>query len=799
MMIPQGPQNAKILILEDYPDPLALMRNSCMAGPSGDSLARMLHEAGLTFAECLVATLSSSIPPTIKGSEDLSSFICHTKSPKISSWTRLHNSWICAPLSQDVAKLAQLIDMVKPNLIVTLGSLALTALTGHTSVKKWRGSQLRNKLTQHNCTVIPIYHPRFINKDYSVRPITVHDLKRAKRTSVTPLELKPQYQFKVRPTFSEALGLLRELQTQLRAGPLRMSIDIETKAGHLECIGFATNKHAAFCIPLMCNERHTGYWSEVEETVLVGLMREIMEHPNAQCFGQNFIYDVQYIWRFWFCTPRVWYDTMTAQHCMFPGQPKGLDYLASMYCAYYLYWKDDGKISDPNIPEEQRWTYNCEDCVRTFEVMEEQFPQIAKLGLTSVWDFQQNTLAPLLLDAMKRGIRADVDNKALLSFELMGEITEREAWLKSVLGHDLNIKSPKQMQEFFYVDLGFPVIKNRKTHAPTVDDKALSSIARKEPLLQGIVNVIQELRSLGVFKSTFVDARLDSDKRLRSSYNITGTETFRLSSSENAFGSGLNFQNIPKGDDEKDDPKALRLPNIRKLFLPDPGYTIFDMDLKSADFYTVVWEADDDEFRQALDSGIDMHGLNAKNLFGLSCGVGEVKKLHNAKRQLAKIWCHATNYGAGARNMAIACGITIHEAEKLRARWFQMHPGIEAWHKRAEHELHVHRRVSNAFGYRMAFFGRTDAALPEALAWKPQSTTGCVINRAWANIARNIPEVQMLIQVHDSLVGQYPTHLHDTMPQRILDQALAVVVPYERPLVIPAGIATSNVSWGDCE
>lgn len=797
-MIPQGPQNAKILILEDYPDQLAMMRGKALSGPSGDSLSRMLHEAGLTFAECLVACVSSVPAPQIKGKEDLSSWTCHTKSPKDSSWTRLHTSWISGSLRVDVAQVASLVDLVKPNLVITLGALALQVMTGCTSVKKWRGSQLRNKLTSHDCTVLPTYHPRYINRDFSTRAITVHDYRRAARICVTPLDLKPRYDFRIRPTFQDAMHWLGALLQQVRNGKTKVSVDIETKGGHIECIGFATNKTEAFCIPLMCKERHTGYWSEIEETVLVGIMRDLMTHANAQCFGQNFIYDIQYIYRFWMFIPNTWYDTMNAQHVMFPGQPKGLDYLASMYCSYYLYWKDDGKIIDPKIPEEQRWTYNCEDCVRTFEVMEEQQPQIEKLGLHAVWDFQQNKLFPLLLKAMNRGVRAAVENKALLSFELMGEITEREEQLRTILGHPLNIKSAKQMQEFFYDDLKFKPIFNRKTGAPTLDDKALSTLASKEPLIQPIVNTIQELRSLGVFKSTFVDARLDSDKRLRSSYNITGTETFRLSSSENAFGSGLNFQNIPNGSEDSDDPTALRLPNIRKLFLPDEGYTIFDMDLQSADFYTVVWEANDEEFREALVSGIDMHGLNAKNLFGLSCGASEVKKLHNAKRQLAKIWCHATNYGAGAHNMSRACGITVHEAERLRARWFQMHPGIEQWHRRAEAELHIHRRARNAFDYRIIFFGRTDATLPEALAWTPQSTTGCVINRAWANIAETIPEVEMLIQVHDSLVGQYPTALADGMPERIL-AASRVVVPYERPLIIPSGIKTSTVSWGDCK
>ena len=97
----------------------------------------------------------------------------------------------------------------------------------------------------------------------------------------------------------------------------------------------------------------------------------------------------------------------------------------------------------------------------------------------------------------------------------------------------------------------------------------------------------------------------------------------------------------------------------------------------------------------------------------------------------------------------------------------------------------------------MIFFDRVEAALPEALAWTPQSTTGCVINRAWYNISQTIPEVQMLIQVHDSLVGQFPTTLAEGMAERLL-KAAEVVVPYDKPLIIPAGIKTSTVSWGAC-
>ena len=336
----------------------------------------------------------------------------------------------------------------------------------------------------------------------------------------------------------------------------------------------------------------------------------------------------------------------------------------------------------------------------------------------------------------------------------------------------------------------------------------LSTIAKREPLLAGICKVIQELRSIGVFKSTFVEARLDRDNRIRCSFNLSGTTTFRLSSSENAFGSGLNLQNIPSGNEDAAD-GDLELPNIRKLFIPDDGMIIWDADLKNADFYTVVWESDDEMFRVALDKGLDMHLLNVGTLFEVKEITMErlmdpefvkyaKKRYERQRNKFAKPWCHGTNFGGGDRTMAATCGITVRENERFRLKWFRDHPGIAEWHKRTEHQLKTHRYVENKFGYRYYFFDRIEAALPEALAWVPQSTTGCVINRAWDNISRELPQTEVLIQVHDSLVGQFPAHLKDEMLQRIPDVA-KVTVPYDKPLVIPVGLKSSSISWGHCE
>lgn len=350
-MLPIGPQNAKILILSDWPSPLDLAKQQPLTDQSGTDLAQMLHESGMILGECLLSCLSSRTAPLIKGKEDFSSWLSHTKSPKVRTWTRCHNSWVDEQLEKDIVRTQELITLVKPNVVIALGPLALFALTGHTSVKKWRGSQLRVSGSAHSYTVIPSYHPRYIKRDHSVRATTVHDLRRARRVSGSAADLKPTYNVRVRPTFQQALFELRSLLIAVRSGPTRISVDIETRAGHIACIGFAINKHGGFCIPLMCVERPAGYWSELEEVLLVDLMREIMTHENAMCFGQNFVYDTQYIWRFWFFVPRTWYDTMTAQHVLFPGTPKGLDYLASLYCEYYVYWKEDHRTTSNKAGE----------------------------------------------------------------------------------------------------------------------------------------------------------------------------------------------------------------------------------------------------------------------------------------------------------------------------------------------------------------------------------------------------------------------------------------------------------------
>ena len=85
----------------------------------------------------------------------------------------------------------------------------------------------------------------------------------------------------------------------------------------------------------------------------------------------------------------------------------------------------------------------------------------------------------------------------------------------------------------------------------------------------------------------------------------------------------------------------------------------------------------------------------------------------------------------------------------------------------------------------------------QAVAWIPQSTVALYINRIWLNLWEQHRHIWVLMQVHDSLVGQFPTY-RKVECLRQLAEASQVVIPYADPLVIPVGVKTSEVSWGDC-
>lgn len=789
-----GNPHAQVFIIGEaytYDDERALRPFS---GTAGYELTRMLSDAKIMSSNCYFTNVVNKLPPH----GDPSEWVAQKKKDITPRHIQLNGQWVDPIVAEGIKQLQKELELVQPKVIITLGNFPLWALTGARGAEKWRGSLLDYKGTR----LVPTLSPLRIIRQWADRADVVRDLMRAQAELVQPVP-RPTWNFRIRPNFSQVIQTLEELSR----GPVSLDLDIETRANHIACIGLSWSRTDALVIPLMCVDRREGYWDEHEEGAIIFRLYKLLTSPLAFVRWQNGLFDAQYLMRYWHFAPKNGQDTMISQHVLFAGRRKSLAYQASLYCEHYLYWKDDGRQWAPDVGEDQLWAYNAQDCVRTREVGEVEAKTIEHLGLTEPEQFQQAMFEPLL-QTMVRGVRVDTAERNRLTNEVLAAIEERENFFLRAFGHPLNVGSSKQMTTLFYEDLKQPPIKTRaKKGIPghlTCDDEALVKISAREPLLRPIIQKIQEIRSLRVFLSTFLRMPLDPfDGRMRCSYNATGTETFRLSSSENVFGSGGNLQNLPKGSESG------LLPNIRKLFVPDPGYTFFDTDLDRADLQVVAWEADQPELKYALRKGVDMHLMNAFAISGntppdldwLVEGHPEYDRIRGGmkkERQLAKMWCHGTNYGGSARTMAANCGITVLESERAQKTYFGQYPGIHRWHKRVEEQLHRTKTVTNKFGYRRFYFERIDTLLPEALAWIPQSTVGLYINRVWLRIYQNLPSVQVLLQVHDSLAGQFPTARASECAAAILAEAKHIIIPYDDPLIIPLGIKTSPISWGHC-
>ena len=446
------------------------------------------------------------------------------------------------------------------------------------------------------------------------------------------------------------------------------------------------------------------------------------------------------------------------------------------------------------------WQYNCLDCVYTREVGEIENANLEKMGLVHVDAFQQKMFWPVL-EAMKRGVKIDHIRRQVFANTLMDEMAEREEFFLTVLGHTLNPRSSAQMIKLFYEDLKQPPNMSRgKPGSPahlTCDDEALRKIKLREPLLRPLINKISEYRTLGVFLSTFVLAPLDVDGRMRTSYNICGTESFRLNSGENAFGSGTNLQNVPMGGEEDD--SDLVLPNVREIFVPDPGFEMFDTDLSKADLRIVAYESDEKELKAMLAEGRDPYIETAREYYkDPSITKIRANGTIHPKYKAFKAFAHGTHYLGTPVGLSRRIGLTVHEADRAQKWYFGRYPKIREWQNRVIAQVKAKHYVENAFGYRRFYFDRVDEDLfRQAIAWIPQSTVAIYINRVWLNLWEKFPHIWVLLQVHDSLMGQYPAHRRDECLAQ-LAEAGKVVVPYNDPLIIPVGVKTSRVSWGDC-
>lgn len=786
--MPAGQLPSKIMIVGDCPSPEEVAANTPFAGYSQAELSKMLMEAGISMQSCYRTHVLKFLPT----GGDASTLIAIKKKEITSKHEEYKGKYVLPSVIKSVESLAHEIELCQPNIIIALGNVALWALTSEWSVHQFRSSLMECDLKlnlPYKPKVIPTYPIGTIQKMWEWRFIAVHDLKRAKRESEEKELYRRQKNFIIKPSFQVVMDHLGLFLDWLACDEVKIACDIETKHSHIECIALAWTEVDAICIPFTLYPECRSYWSEEEESKIVLKLYSILTHKNIILIGQNFTYDDQYIWRRWFFSCHLTRDTMITQHTLFSTVKKSLDFIASMYIPDYLYWKDERQDS----LKEERWTYNCKDAVVTYEVDAAQQEIVRLMGMQEQVDFQ-NSLYHGVIRMMRKGIRFNKKLAEELDRELVYLIQEREEFIHKSLGFLPNIDSPLQMADLFYRLLGQNKKYNRQTGSVSCDDEALTKIAEQEPILKPLTLRISEIRTIGKLLD-ITRTRLYEDSRFCQYYNIAGTSTYRFSSSSNAFGEGTNSQNITDGSRS-----SIALPNMRNLFIPDPGHRYFDADFDSADLRIVAAEADEQEIFAMLNEGKKVYVEVMKEYFK-----NPAMTKNDPFYVKFKSLCHGSNYLGTASGLAKNIGLLVHEVDVIQKWYFEKFPKIKTWQDSIKDQVFKRKMVSNVFGYRLYVFKRIEGTvLNEVIAWIPQSSIAILVNKALMTLYNQFPnkgeylQLNVLQQNHDSIAGQFPIGQEEIYIPAI-KKAMEIELPFPKPIVIPSDVHTSLESWGKCK
>lgn len=457
---------------------------------------------------------------------------------------------------------------------------------------------------------------------------------------------------------------------------------------------------------------------------------------------------------------------------------------------------------------ESLWIYNGLDTMVTAEVLEALLPQLNE-NTSTTYTFSR-ALQGAILEINCRGILIDEERRQNLLRQYREDIIllsdNLNRLIREGVGFQFEISrtrknpwpSDHQLQTLFFDVMGFKEIRKRNAAGEmvrTVDRDALEKLEGNfyaEP----IVRHLYALRELGK-KCSFLSTSIDGDGRLRTSFNIAGTNTGRLASSFSDFGTGTNLQNIEN--------------RLRAIFIADPGYKFCNIDLEQSDARVVGaihWNLfRDPSYLNLCESG-DLHTGVSRVAFPYLPWTGEAgndRRIANGRfvrefsyRDAAKRLGHASNYQGEPPKISRATHIPIGAIKNFQASYFESFPSFYLWWEWVQNTLRDKGHFTTLLGRQRCFFGhwKDPATLREAIAFEPQSVTAETINRGLLDLWKS-DRVQLLNQVHDSVLFQFPEELED----EIVPWALGIVeqeiaLKEGRAFKIPAE-AKTGWNWSD--
>ena len=304
-----------------------------------------------------------------------------------------------------------------------------------------------------------------------------------------------------------------------------------------------------------------------------------------------------------------------------------------------------------------------------------------------------------------------------------------------------------------------------------------------------IATKVLEWRQLSKLKSTYTDALQaqinPATGRVHTSYSLTGAQTGRLSSTD------PNLQNIPIRTEIGR--------QIRDAFVAEPGNVLLAADYSQIELRLAAHMADVPALREAFASGADIHSMTAQELFG---------EVNRDTRGRAKTINFAILYGISRWGLAGRLDVTADEAQAMIDRYFDRFPGIRNYIAQTTESVRETGYTTTLFG-RKTHFPRIASKVQHerqgaeraAINAPIQGTCADIIKRAMvrmgpALIEAGLPNVRMLLQVHDELVFELPEG-DVAAAKPVIEGVMATAAEPAVTLSVPLGIEIgTGLSWG---
>lgn len=411
--------------------------------------------------------------------------------------------------------------------------------------------------------------------------------------------------------------------------------------------------------------------------------------------------------------------------------------------------------------------------------------ELEKIGGVRLLAEMELPLLEVLAELEAAGIAVDLELLASLDAHFGARVKQAEQDAFGVIGKEINLGSPKQLQTVLFDELAMPKTKRTKT-GYTTDADALTNLyeATEHPFLQHLL----EHRDASRLKVT-VEGLIKSigdDNRIHTTYSQTIAATGRLSSTE------PNLQNVPIRTDEGR--------TIRDTFIVGTGYAeLMTADYSQIEMRIMAHLSRDAALIEAFQSGFDFHAATAARVF--SCEPTEVTSAQRAK---IKAMNYGLAYGLSAFGLSQQLRISTEEARGLMDEYFATFGGVRDY-------LHSVVDVARKEGYTETIFGRRrylpdltsdnrqrrEMAERMALNAPIQGSAADIIKVAMLGVHRGLSasklRTRMLLQVHDELVLEVADGEHDAA-EALVRKEMGAAYQLDVPLDVSVGFGRS---WND--